>query len=119
MSREIPNELEERRVIRLLAGAADAVRPLHDVEVETLVRVSAARSIAHPARRRLFLRRPQLLTAAALAAASVLALTLPMRGHEAEPHSTSPPVGFAAHPVAFPEGSALSLLLSRPTEKRA
>ena len=110
----VPNELEERRVIRLLTGAAEAVPPLHGVEVNTLVRL-AARPSARP-RRRLELRRTPLLTAAA--AACALAALLPLHQHEPDrPASSSP--GVAAPTAAFPEGSALSLLLSRPDERGA
>ena len=110
----VANELEERRVIRLLTGAADTVPPLHDVEVVALVRL-AARPSARP-RRRVELRRPPLLTAAA--AACALAALLPLHRHEpGRPASSS--TGVAAPPAAFPEGSALSLLLSRPDERRA
>ena len=118
MSREIPNEIEERRVIRLLAGAAETIPPLHEIEVETLLRVADARSSAQRARRRSFPRRPHLLSVAAVAAAVALAVMLPVRQPEPERGSSSPPASFEAHLVAFPEGSALSLLLSRHDEKR-
>jgi hypothetical protein len=119
LSREIPNELEERRVIRLLAGAAESVPPLHGAEVGTLVRLAAASVRAPRSRRHSSLRRPQLLATATVAAAAVLALTLPVGQHEPERRSPPTPAGLAAHTVTFPEGSALSLLLSRPSEKRA
>ena len=115
MSRDFPNELEERRVIRMLAGAADAVPPLHEIEVETLVRVAVTRPRVDVARRRSFLRGPQLLGAAAVAAVAVLTVVLPMSSEEPEPHRASPSTGL----VAFPEGSALLLLLSRPGHGRA
>ena len=115
MSRELPNELEERRVIRMLAGGADAVPPLHEAEVETLVRVAVARPRVDGARHRSFLGRPQLLGAAAVAAAAVLAVALPTSSEEPERHRALPSTGL----VAFPEGSALSLLLSRPSHGRA
>lgn len=114
MSRELPNELEERRFIRLLTGAADAVPPLHEVEVETFVRVAVTRPRVEGARRRSFLRRPQLLGAAAVAAVAVLAVVLPTSSEESERHRALPSTGL----VAFPEGSALSLLLSRPGHGR-
>ena len=114
MNRELPNELEERRVIRLLAVAADAVPPLHDVEVETLARIAAARPPTGRSLRHFAPRRPSLLAAAA--AATVLAVVLPLRQHE--PQRPFSPAG-AAPTVSFPEGSALSLLLTRPSERRA
>ena len=115
MSRELPNELEERRVIRLLAAAAHAVPPLHDVEAETFSRLAVARQGAPRPFRRFAPRRPPLLAAAA--AASVLAVVLPMRQHE--PQRPTRPAGGAAPIVSFPEGSALSLLLARPSERGA
>lgn len=112
MSREIPNEIEERRVIRLLAGTAEAIPPLDEGEVGALLRGAAARPCAERPRRSSF-RGPHLLSAGAAAAAVALALTLPVRQHEPEHGSSSPRVGSAPHLVAFPEGSALTLLLSR------
>ena len=118
MSRELPNELEERRVIRLLAGAAEAVPPLHEAEIERVVRLAAAPARSHLSRRRAILRQRWSLLGAA-AAAAVLAVLLPIRQHEPDHHSTSPSSSSTARLVSFPEGSALSLLLSRPSEKRA
>jgi hypothetical protein len=109
MSRELTNELEERRVVRLLAGAADAVPPLADSEVETLI----LRVQTRPDRRR----RPSgsrlhVLSVAAVAAVIALAVSLPTRSQPSgQPAGGASP---AAGLVAFPEGSALQLLLSRP-----
>lgn len=119
MSREIPNEIEERRVIRLLAGAAEAIPPLHEVELEALLRAAAARPSAQRRRGRSFPRRPHLLSAAAVAAVVALTVTLPLREEVPERRSSSPPVRVHAHLAAFPEGSALSLLLARNVGKRA
>ena len=118
MSREIPNEIEERRVIRLLAGAAEATQPLHDVDVEALLRGAHARPCAHRPRRRSFPRRPHLLSAGAVAAAVALAVLLPVRQQQHERRPSAQPASVDAHLAAFPEGSALSLLLSRNGEKR-
>jgi len=115
VSPQLLNELEERRVIRMLAGAADAVPPLHEAEVETFVRVAVTRPRVTGDRRRSFLRGPQLFSAAAVAAVAVLAVTLPTSSGEPERHHASPSTGL----VAFPEGSALSLLLSRRSHGRA
>lgn len=117
MSRRITNEVEERRVIRLLAGAAEGIPALHDVEVETFVRLAAAGPRPHRARRRVVPRRPPLLTAAA--AACVLAVVVPLRHDDSQGGPTSPTTGIAAGTIAFPEGSALSLLLSRRVQKHA
>ena len=119
MSREITNEIEERRVIRLLAGAAEAVPELHEVELEALLRGTAARPCVRRRRGRLLPRRPHLLSAAAVAAVVALTVTLPLREEAPERRSSSPPARVDVHLAAFPEGSALSLLLSRNVEKRA
>ncbi len=104
--------------MRLLAGAAEAVPALHDVEVETLVRIAAAPQPRRRTRHRFvpLLPPPLLLTAAA--AVSVLAVVLPVRQHESE-RPPSSPRGIAAPTVSFPEGSALALLLTGPSERRA
>ena len=115
MSRPMANELEERRVIRLLAGAADAIPPLRELDVEdALTRPAAARAYV---RRRSFPLRP--LSVAGIAAAVALAVLLPVHQQEPDRRSSSSRVRFEAQLVAFPEGSALSLLLARPAERRA
>jgi hypothetical protein len=118
LSREIPNEIEERRVIRLLAGAAEATQPLHDVDVEALLRGAHARPFEHKPRRRSFPRQAHLLSAGGVAAAIALAVMLPVRQQEHEPRPSSHPARVDVNLAAFPEGSALSLLLSRNGEKR-
>ena len=118
MSREITNEVEERRVIRLLGGAADAIPPLDEVEVSALLRARASDSPARRARRRSFPRRTHVLSVGAVAAATALAVLLPLQTHDAERPSAATSRVQAAL-VAFPEGSALSLLLSRQMERRA
>ena len=118
MSREITNEVEERRVIRLLGGAADAIPSLDEVEVSALLRARAADSRVRGARRRSFARRPHLLPVGAAAASAALAVLLPLQLHDAEQPSTATS-RVQADLVAFPEGSALSLLLSRQGERRA
>ena len=117
MSREITNEVEERRVIRLLGGAAEAIPPLDALEVSALLRASAAGQRVRRARRRSFPRGAHLLTAAAVAAATGLAAIFP-RLHDAEQPSAATS-RVHADLIAFPEGSALSLLLSRQGERRA
>ena len=118
MTRELTNELEERRVIRLLAGAAEAIPPLDDGDVASLLRAAEAGPLAHHARRRLGPRPPHVLSAAAVAAAAALAVMLPLRAQEPQQRSSARPAGAEAL-VVFPEGSALSLLLSRRGERRA
>ena len=111
------NELEERRVIRLLAGAAEAVPALHEAEVKTLVRLAAAPGPRRDRHR--FVERGRSLVAAAAAAACMLAALHPFGGPAGERHQAPAPSGTAASLIAFPEGSALSLLLSRPVQKHA
>jgi hypothetical protein len=118
MSREITDEVEERRVIRLLGGAADAIPPLDALEVSALLRGSAAGQRARRGRRRSFPRGTHLLTAAAVAAATGLAAILQLRLHDAEQPSAATS-RVHADLIAFPEGSALALLLSRQGERRA
>jgi hypothetical protein len=120
LSREVRNEVEERRVIRLLAGAAEAIPPLQEPEVDAaLARVVAAGASGHRARRSFVPRRPHLLSVAAVAAAAALVAVLPASLRESRPAGGSSPAGVDAYEVSFPEGSALSLLLSRPVERRA
>lgn len=114
MSSAVANELEERRVIRLLAGAAEAVPPLRELDVEDALTRAAARACV---RRRSFTLRP--LSVAGIAATVALAVFLPLRQQEPDRHSSSTRISFEAQLVAFPEGSALSLLLARPVERRA
>lgn len=114
MSREVVNELEERRVIRLLAGAAEAVPPLQELDVEDALTRADTRAFV---RRRSFTLRPR--SVAGIAAAVALAVFLPVRQQEPDRHSSSAQVSFEAQLAAFPEGSALSLLLARPAERRA
>jgi hypothetical protein len=118
MSREITNEVEERRVIRLLGGAADAIPPLDSAEVSALLRGPVAETRASEARRRPFARAPHLLSVGAVAAATALAVLLPLQTHDAE-HPNASTGRVQADLIAFPEGSALSLLLSRQGERRA
>lgn len=118
MSREITNELEERRVIRLLGAAADGIPHLDEVEVAALLRAPAAGARARRTRTRSFPRRGHLLSAGAVAAATTLTVILPLRIYDAEQPSAATS-RVHADLVAFPEGSALSLLLSRQGERRA
>lgn len=112
MSQELGTEFEERRVARLLTRAADAITPLSDVELAALARRAAARPTTTAARSRWPGHRPQVLSVAAAAAAVALAVSLPIRSQEAS-HRTGPTLASADYLAAFPEGSALQLLLSR------
>jgi hypothetical protein len=101
----IVNEVEERRVIRLLQEAANAVPPLSEVEVGTLLD-AAGRGVAPGRTCRLPTRA---LLAAAAAAAVVAGTTV---------GSSTPgpgPAPATAQLASFPEGSALQLLISART----
>ena len=118
MSRGITNEVEERRIIRLLGGAAEAIPPLDEGEVAAFAAGASGGHRCTGARRRSFPRRAHLLSAGAVAAATAVAVILPLQTQEAE-QPRAAPNRVHADLVAFPEGSALSLLLARHGERRA
>lgn len=100
------NELQERRVIRLLSDAADAVDSLPSHEVGELL----DRATLGVTTRRRTNRHARDLLAAAAAAAVLLGTTL-AAGVPGSQHS---PSGAARTQLdTFPEGSALHLLLAR------
>lgn len=111
MSGISPNEVEERRVMRLLADAADDVAPLPQHEVDALI--SAATGVfARPARRRRpVARQLQQAVAAAAAVAAVIGSSLVLTSSQPQPASTQSGAT-DARLASFPEGSALRLLLS-------
>ena len=99
------NELQERRVIRLLNDAADTVEPLPSHEVGELLE----RAMLGVTIRRMARWHARNLLAAAAAAAVILGTTLAA----AVPGSQHSPSGAASTQLAtFPEGSALHLLLA-------
>jgi len=104
---EHTNELEERRVIRVLAGLADAVPALHDDEIQRAVG-SAVLARAMSGRGRSL--RPARCFSA-VAAAAVVALAF-MVHFEAPAGRSSSAASGSAPSASFPEGSALQLLLS-------
>lgn len=109
MNEPCANEVEERRVIRLLTDAADDVVPLPRREVDELLHAAAG------GRPRLIRRRPlarplQRMLAAGAAAAVVVSGSLASTA--SQPHGAATDPGSTdARPVPFPEGSALRLLL--------
>lgn len=103
------NEVEERRMIRLLANAAADVAPLSSDEVDRLLR-SATQGVRDRPRSRRRLSRLQPLIAAA-AAAVVVGVTLGSSVPGTRPDSPAP-AATKAQLASFPEGSALQLLLS-------
>lgn len=114
MSNGRPTDLEERRVMRLLAGAADEVVPLAPGAVERALR-DATRGPSRVHRPRLRLHH---LVAAAAAVAVALGSTLGL----VAPQPQRPPAGTVSAEVglaSFPEGSALRLLLAPRTEARS
>jgi hypothetical protein len=113
-----PNEVEERRVIRLLAEVADDVTPLFGREVDELVQ-RAMGGRPRPVRRPPLARRFQHLSAAAAAIAVVVGGSLALTA--SQPQGAAPDSGSAdARLASFPEGSALGLLLSsHPNEGRS
>ena len=113
MSGQLGNEFEERRVARLLTRAAEAITPLSEVEQAMLARDAAAGLRAHPSHRRSFARRRHVLSVAAVAAVAALAVSLPIRSQGTEPRSPATSSDVGEYLAAFPEGSALELLLSR------
>ena len=111
MSGICPNEVEERRVMRLLADAAADVAPLPQHDVDALL-TAARRGSARPVRRRRPVAR-QLQHAVAVAAAAAVVISSSLALTSSEPQSTSSRPGATDVRLAsFPEGSALRLLLS-------
>lgn len=98
------NEVEERRLIRLLAGLADDVPALRDDEVERLLR--SAPTVSRYVRSR----RP-VRSFSAFAAAAVAALAFVVQ-FEAPAERSSSTSSSGAPIASFPEGNALQLLLT-------
>jgi ferric-dicitrate binding protein FerR (iron transport regulator) len=105
---EQTNELEERRVIRLLADLADDVPALAEEEIQRALQ--AASAPAPIVSGRLRSRRPA-RSFPAMAAAAVVALAFLVQFGAPAEHSSSSASGSASI-VTFPEGNALQLLLS-------
>ena len=114
MNDPFPNEVEERRVIRLLADVGDHIAPLTGREVDELLRSAidgASGGRPRLVRRRPVARRLQHLGAAAAAVAVVISGSLVLTA--SQPHGAATDSGSTdARLASFPEGSALRLLLS-------
>jgi len=108
--RDVSNEIEERRVIRLLADLAGGMRGLAAGEVDALVSSACAPGI----RVRRLNGSARLLPAIAAAAAAVLGVSVQLDRPDSQPPAAVP-AGTAI--VTFPEGAALQLLLG--PERRA
>lgn len=102
------NEVEERRVIRLLAAMAEHVPALGDDEIQRAVGSAfpAARAMSGHVRSRRPARCFSAVAAAAMAAFALLAQL------DAPAESSSSAASGTASAATFPEGSALGLLLS-------
>ena len=102
------NEVEERRVIRLLARMADHIPTLGDDEIQRALGSAAApgrvRSGYVPSRRP-----ARCFSAVAAAAMAVFALLAQL---DAPAERSSSAASGSASAAVFPEGSALGLLLS-------
>lgn len=114
MNDPFANEVEERRVIRLLADAADDITPLSGQEVDELLHAAVGGATGgrpRLVRRRPVARRLQHVLAAGAAAAVVVSGSLALTS--SPPHGAATDSGSTdARLASFPEGSALRLLLS-------
>jgi hypothetical protein len=111
------NELEERRVIRVLNEVASVVEPLPPEDVDDVLH-SATLGVSRLRPRRAMMLHARTLLAPAAAAALILGTTLVA----AVPGSQPSPADATAAPAqlaSFPEGSALQLLLSRNSSRDA
>ena len=103
------NEVEERRVIRLLAELAADVPALPD---DQLYAFPAASMSARPRRRR-FHAPAQYLPALAAAAVLAIGVSVQVQGSASRPSSAGHPG--SAELVTFTEGTALELLIATET----
>lgn len=106
-----PNEVEERRVMRLLADAAADVAPLPQHDVDAMLGAATGASARPARRRRPVARHLQHAVAVAAAAAVVISSSLALTSSEPQPASTRSGAT-DVRLASFPEGSALRLLLS-------
>ena len=105
------NEVEERRVIRLLAELADGVPALPD---DQLCSFPAAYAPANPRGRSRRFRTPsRYLPAVAAAAVVAIGVSVQLEGTASRPSSAAHPG--SAELATFPEGTALQLLIAPET----
>lgn len=102
------NELEERRVIRLLAGLTEEIPALPEAEIQHAVEFAPA--LARMTSSRVRSRRPATCFSA-VAAAAVAALAFVVQFEAPADHSSSASPS-STSVAKFPEGNALQLLLS-------
>jgi ferric-dicitrate binding protein FerR (iron transport regulator) len=106
-----PNEIEERRVMRLLGDAAAEVAPLPEHDVDSILRAATGGVPRAVRRRRPLARHLHHAVAACAAAAVVISSSLALTSSEPqEAANRSGPTDVRL--ASFPEGSALRLLLS-------
>lgn len=111
MSGICPNEVEERRVMRLLADAAADVAPLPQGDVDELLLTATAGGAPAGRRRRRVAHHLQHVVAVGAAAAVFISSGLALTS--SQPHQAASRTSAAdAALTSFPEGSALRLLLS-------
>jgi hypothetical protein len=108
------NEVEERRVIRLLAGLASDVPALRADEVHRAVESASAPARVTSGHVR---SRRSARCFSAVAAAAVVAMALSVQ-FEAPAERASSAAPSSASAATFPEGSALELLLSASETSR-
>lgn len=112
MRRDVVNEVEERRIIRLLAGLADEVPRLGDDEVYAVL-AAASVPTARPRRARRFQSSARYLPAVAAMAVVAIGVSAQLDRPASRPssalHSGSAPI------ATFPEATALQLLISSET----
>lgn len=112
MRRELVNEVEERRVMRLLSNLADLIPGLEDDDLFRFMNPSVAD--VRGRRARWFRSPPRYLSA--VAAAAVVAIGVSAQLHRPAPNPSFGTESGAAEIFTFPEGTALQLLLT--AEKR-
>ena len=108
------NEVEERRIIRVLAGLADDVPALRDDEIQHALGFAPALARVMSGHRS---RRPARCFSAVAAAAAVVALAFSVQFETPAGRSASAASG-SASAATFPEGSALQLLLAATETNR-
>ena len=111
MNENYANELEERRVIRLLEDVAADVAPLPQHDVDLLLRTATGGTPRTVRGRRPVARHLQQLVAAGAAAAVVISSGVALTSSQ-PPQATNARGSTDVRPASFPEGSALRLLLS-------
>jgi hypothetical protein len=105
------NEVEERRVIRLLAELADGVPALADDQIYSFAAASAP--VNPRGRSRRFRAPSRYLPAMAAAAVVAIGVSVQLDGTASQPSSAVHPG--SAELATFPEGTALQLLIAPET----